>query len=337
MFKIKEWNPNTLYAPEHCLIDGGKDFGDCFRWVKLDPKYSVLSMKKVCEIFRIKKYFAILHNRRGQEVYPWGGIGGLLDMGNFFVNRKTYTKMFDIYDITGYRGRNQDAICFNYHWLLGNNCIQVVSNAGYYHRLHADSVSMRLPCTAEFWENAFLRHDYSEKVIPVDFTKNNKEYIWLNSYSHTLQLYKHNKCKIGVEIGTSAGNHLEYLLKNTDIELVVGIDSYNKECWNTAEIPSNCYDEFYRMVKSRMYSFRDRCWILRKTSEQAIEFFPDESLDFVFIDAGHTYEDVKKDIELWIPKVKNGGIISGHNWHHPKFPGVTQAVNELLSTKYNIK
>lgn len=66
---------------------------------------------------------------------------------------------------------------------------------------------------------------------------------------------------------------------------------------------------------------------LRMTSEQAAKCFEDESLDFVFLDADHGYPSVKKDIECWYPKVKIGGVISGHDYDKT-WPGVIDAVNE---------
>jgi predicted O-methyltransferase YrrM len=42
--------------------------------------------------------------------------------------------------------------------------------------------------------------------------------------------------------------------------------------------------------------------------------FKDESIDFLFLDGSHAYEDVKKDLKLWYPKVKKGGVISGHDY-----------------------
>jgi predicted O-methyltransferase YrrM len=48
-------------------------------------------------------------------------------------------------------------------------------------------------------------------------------------------------------------------------------------------------------------------------SEIASSIFPDKSLDMVFIDADHRYEFIKQDIELWYPKVKDKGIIAGHD------------------------
>lgn len=41
--------------------------------------------------------------------------------------------------------------------------------------------------------------------------------------------------------------------------------------------------------------------------------FPDRSLDFVYIDADHYYSSVMKDILYWLPKIKIGGYIGGHD------------------------
>jgi len=49
------------------------------------------------------------------------------------------------------------------------------------------------------------------------------------------------------------------------------------------------------------------------TSESAARIFKDGILDLVFIDADHSYGSIKQDIELWLPKVKAGGILCGHD------------------------
>lgn len=73
---------------------------------------------------------------------------------------------------------------------------------------------------------------------------------------------------------------------------------------------------------------------IRLTSLDAAKKYQDKSLDFVFIDASHEYDDVKNDIEAWYPKVKNNGILAGHDY--PSWDGVTRAVNEWL-LKNNFK
>jgi len=68
--------------------------------------------------------------------------------------------------------------------------------------------------------------------------------------------------------------------------------------------------------------------VFRGTSLEASEQFEDGSLDFVFIDASHDYDNVKADINAWYPKVKEGGVISGHDY--PDWSGVKMAVDEFF-------
>jgi predicted O-methyltransferase YrrM len=65
-------------------------------------------------------------------------------------------------------------------------------------------------------------------------------------------------------------------------------------------------------------------------SSKVHDQFEDESLDFVFIDGDHSYNGVKKDLKGWFPKIKNGGIIAGHDYFEPSC-GVRQAVDEYFS------
>ncbi len=52
---------------------------------------------------------------------------------------------------------------------------------------------------------------------------------------------------------------------------------------------------------------------MKMSSQEAVLKFEDESLDMVFLDADHHYEAVKEDIPVWLPKVKKGGILVGHD------------------------
>lgn len=58
--------------------------------------------------------------------------------------------------------------------------------------------------------------------------------------------------------------------------------------------------------------------------------FPNDSIDFVFIDSDHAYESVKKDIETWYDKVKPGGILGGHDFNNHD---VRRAVDGFCQTK----
>lgn len=54
--------------------------------------------------------------------------------------------------------------------------------------------------------------------------------------------------------------------------------------------------------------------------------YPDKSIDFLFIDGDHSFEGVMKDIQAWLPKMKEGGIIAGDDFGNTNFPGVMNAV-----------
>jgi predicted O-methyltransferase YrrM len=75
--------------------------------------------------------------------------------------------------------------------------------------------------------------------------------------------------------------------------------------------------------------------IMEMTSKEASIIIPDGSLDFVFIDANHEYECILEDIKLWTPKVRSGGIVSGHDYCS-LHPGVVKAVSEIFK-EFNLE
>jgi predicted O-methyltransferase YrrM len=72
-------------------------------------------------------------------------------------------------------------------------------------------------------------------------------------------------------------------------------------------------------------------FIVGKSADLAWQFSP-QTIDLLFIDGDHTYEGVKIDLELWVPLVKPGGIVAGHDysWDDNPAGGVTRAVKEYF-------
>jgi predicted O-methyltransferase YrrM len=68
--------------------------------------------------------------------------------------------------------------------------------------------------------------------------------------------------------------------------------------------------------------------VIQAESVQAAAQIEDGSIDWVFIDALHDYRSVRDDIRAWAPKVKTGGLISGHDYGRA---GVTDAVLAVFS------
>lgn len=131
-----------------------------------------------------------------------------------------------------------------------------------------------------------------------------------------------------VEIGTYKGQSFSYLVveainsgKKFDI---IGIDACP---WEDVE------PDFNNNLKPLEGHFRT---MFGGDSFDRAKDFEDGTIDFVFIDANHTYEFVSKDIAAYLPKMKKGSIMSGHDYneHHP---GVIQAVNEAFINVNYIK
>ena len=134
------------------------------------------------------------------------------------------------------------------------------------------------------------------------------------------------KAESGAEVGVFTGEFSELLIRGLpDLKLHL-IDPYR-------EFPKEVYDDIanddqdvqdarYEYV-CKLFQKKKNVEILRLTSEEAALKIPDESLDFVYIDANHAYQFVKRDIELWRPKVKPNGILAGHDY---TIPSVASAV-----------
>lgn len=58
-------------------------------------------------------------------------------------------------------------------------------------------------------------------------------------------------------------------------------------------------------------------------------------IDFLYVDADHSYMGVWWDLVAWVPHVKPGGLIIGDDYEHPRYPGVRQAFDEF-EARWNI-
>jgi len=135
--------------------------------------------------------------------------------------------------------------------------------------------------------------------------------------------------EIGVNTGANAGDILSYLPNLTMLHLV--------DAWKANEDyqDQGLQDQCLAMVKKRFETDK-RCLIMHMPSVEAARFIPDNSLDFVYIDAEHRYFGIRADIDAWLPKVKKGGIIGGHDYDYPIRPGVKEAVDEVFGNRVNL-
>ena len=121
---------------------------------------------------------------------------------------------------------------------------------------------------------------------------------------------KHN-FQTMIEVGIDTGKTTFYLLDNLPNLIIYAIDLDIKKFYNDN-------------VKEK---YGDRLIPIQGSSYVVADQIPDNFADIVFIDADHSYEAVKKDILKYTPKLKTGGLLTGHDID---YPGVNKAVNEII-------
>ena len=145
-----------------------------------------------------------------------------------------------------------------------------------------------------------------------------------------------------VEIGSWKGRSASYMaVEIFNSRKNIKFDCVDTWCGSVEHLDPNSFYFHQELITDKdwlYYQFLqntrpvcDTITPIRMTSLDAVSLYENRSLDFIFIDASHEYEDVKKDIIGWYPKLKLGGIIAGHDY--TSYDGVKQAVDEILINK----
>jgi glycosyltransferase involved in cell wall biosynthesis len=119
LFKI-EWNKETSYNAEILNVSSSSEPWNHMRFCG----DKLIKFEDILPIY-IQDY----------------GITGLLNSGNFFVNKENYLQVCKPY-IDSFEPKKfyaSDGIAFNYIWLSNNLNIQIVPGMGFFHRVHQDS------------------------------------------------------------------------------------------------------------------------------------------------------------------------------------------------------
>lgn len=149
-------------------------------------------------------------------------------------------------------------------------------------------------------------------------------------------------CSKGIEIGVRRAGNLSNLAKNPKFKQGI---LYGLDCWtedperpeiNDVGFSQRDLDmQYYECVAK--FSSNPFVKIVRNFSYEGSLEYPDGFFDFIYIDAAHDYDSVVEDLKCWWPKLKDGGVFSGHDYFpderiwRGKACGVYQAVNEFAS------
>lgn len=139
---------------------------------------------------------------------------------------------------------------------------------------------------------------------------------------------------MGAELGVLRGLLFFRILDRCPKVTLVGVDIWEPRPEQDAirSDGGRSYKEhdlggYEREVRKSAAQYGNRAIIHKMRTTEAAKLYDDETFDFVFLDADHTYEGVRADIAAWWPKVKIDGMLMGHDFQHG-FPGVIRAVTE---------
>lgn len=110
-----------------------------------------------------------------------------------------------------------------------------------------------------------------------------------------------------LEIGSFAGVSSELFAMH--VKKIICIDPYSPYPEIDYDSIINAENEFISMMANY-----DNITKLKVNSKDAVNLFHDGSFDIIYIDGAHDYDNVKFDITSWIPKIKDGGYLSGHDF-----------------------
>jgi len=141
-----------------------------------------------------------------------------------------------------------------------------------------------------------------------------------------------------VEIGSWKGRSASYMC----VEIINSGKKIKFDCvdpWTGSEehqkgaqfedihvLKGTLYEEFVKNMKPVEYQYN----AIKLPSVEAAKLYEDNSLDFVFIDGAHDYDNVRSDVLAWLPKVKPGKLLTGHDW---KWPPLQKAVVEIFGNE----
>lgn len=189
-------------------------------------------------------------------------------------------------------------------------------------------------------ERTNLKYDNIEIVNKVDdivegLLKDN----YANKYRDHLFPELINKMGLlyGAEIGVDKGQFSEHILSKTKINVYYCIDTWQDN------FGSDCKPGYFdksgnvrfNQAKEILDKYAPRSIMIRKTSIEASKDIANSGLDFCYIDGDHSLQGIYEDLRYWVPKVRVGGIVSGHDYKNGPRSGVTDYFGRQLD--YNIK
>lgn len=134
---------------------------------------------------------------------------------------------------------------------------------------------------------------------------------------------------VGIEIGVEGAGGSAALLTYMPNLTLYSIDPFLHMEGKRYEAGARTQDNFdylYQKSLEKIASFGERGHLIRVKSDDAVSIIT-MPIDFVWIDGDHEYEQVKRDLANWKPKLKSKSILAGHDWQNEE---VHRAILEMF-------
>ena len=219
-----------------------------------------------------------------------------------------------------------------------------------------EALSYKLPCIFRRLHTYLDTYDNNPLVTYIDgdvpATKKiileqlKPEFGEINGWFYYNHLYKdivqagYDGCEF-VEVGAWLGKSTNYMVqkikesgKRIHFTTVDTFKGTPDEEWHSPVVQNYNGDLFPEFIDNTLLSNNYGLFdIIKDTSVNAANQFKNNSIDYIMIDAGHTYDDVMLDLNTWYKKVKPGGIISGDDYTITD--GVTNAANDFFYGQFD--
>jgi len=146
---------------------------------------------------------------------------------------------------------------------------------------------------------------------------------------------------VGCQIGVRQGYSMRYLFDHIpDIRLIYGIDTWLPYTDWSGQVTKEIAYQWKKDTYQILAQFKDRIKIAQMTSEKASRYIVPGTLDFIFIDGDHTYENVCRDLKLFYPKMKKGAVFGGYGY---SLKSIRMAIDNfreehnIVNTIYNVE
>lgn len=120
----------------------------------------------------------------------------------------------------------------------------------------------------------------------------------------------------GAELGVQRGHYSEKILQTWEKcqrYYLVDVWRQQNSYKDIANVDDDEQEKIYNEAKSRLGPWDQKTVFVRKFTSDAMSDLPTQ-LDFIYVDARHDYCGVSEDIENYWPKVREGGIMAGHDY-----------------------